>query len=223
VLSEDKNISLSPYTFLQVTSPRNVLFCNVAQPVSRATVSAVVCPAWRHVTQTVDFIKDVLRNSTTEMTKGGKAAVRRAGALEGGTPFENSKTSTIGARPLRRLRAGGEARPAANPRPLSIVVATSGATGSGIAGGSCSSRSHWLCSLGPPAANGCAASPARQRWSSPSDREPRGSASIPVPQTLYGACSRLRPTPLKLRKSPGVSVRKLANSYGISPQANKQK
>jgi hypothetical protein len=55
------------------------------------------------------------------------------------------------------------------------------------------------------------------------DREPRGSASIPVLQTLYGACSRLRPTPLKLRESPGVRVRKLANSYGISPQANKQK
>jgi hypothetical protein len=42
-------------------------------------------------------------------------------------------------------------------------------------------------------------------------------ARIPVLQTLYGACSRLRRTPLKLRKSLGVRVRKLANSYGTSP------
>jgi hypothetical protein len=47
--------SLSPYAFFQVTNPRNVLFCSVAQPVTRATVSAVVCPTWRDITQAVGF------------------------------------------------------------------------------------------------------------------------------------------------------------------------
>jgi hypothetical protein len=47
------NISLSPYAFFQVTNPRNVLFCNVAQLVTRATVSAVMCPTWRDITQAV--------------------------------------------------------------------------------------------------------------------------------------------------------------------------
>jgi hypothetical protein len=49
------NISLRPYAFFQVTDPRNVLFSNVAQPVTRATVSAVVCPTCRDIAQAVGF------------------------------------------------------------------------------------------------------------------------------------------------------------------------
>jgi hypothetical protein len=35
------------WRFSEVTNPRNVSFCNVAQPASTATVTAVVCPTWR--------------------------------------------------------------------------------------------------------------------------------------------------------------------------------
>jgi hypothetical protein len=50
-----RNISLSLYAFFRVTNPRYVLLCNVAQPVTRVTVSAVVCPTWRDITQAVGF------------------------------------------------------------------------------------------------------------------------------------------------------------------------
>jgi hypothetical protein len=36
--------SLGPHAFVQLTNPRIVLLCNAAQPASRATVAAVVCP-----------------------------------------------------------------------------------------------------------------------------------------------------------------------------------
>jgi hypothetical protein len=62
-----QNISLSPYALFQVTNRRNVLFCNVAQPVTRATVSAVVCPTWRDITQAVGFHNGAIRYSSTEM------------------------------------------------------------------------------------------------------------------------------------------------------------
>jgi hypothetical protein len=48
-------ISLSAYPFFQLTNPRNVLFCSVAQPVTTATVYAVVCPTWRDTTQAVGY------------------------------------------------------------------------------------------------------------------------------------------------------------------------
>jgi hypothetical protein len=50
-----QNISLGPYAFFQVTNPRNVSFCNVAQPASRATVASVVYPTWQDITQAVGF------------------------------------------------------------------------------------------------------------------------------------------------------------------------
>jgi uncharacterized MAPEG superfamily protein len=43
------------YHYRHRPNPRNVLFCNVAQPASRATVAAVVCPNWRDTTQAVGF------------------------------------------------------------------------------------------------------------------------------------------------------------------------
>jgi hypothetical protein len=46
---------LSPSTFFHVTNPRKVLFRNIAQPVSRATVTAFVCPTWRDTTQSLGF------------------------------------------------------------------------------------------------------------------------------------------------------------------------
>jgi hypothetical protein len=48
----------------------NVLFCNVAQPVCRATVATVVCPTWRDITQAVEFIITVclLRNTNNSNT-----------------------------------------------------------------------------------------------------------------------------------------------------------
>jgi hypothetical protein len=52
VLSAD-NTSWSPSAIFQVTKPRNVSFCNVAQPAS--LVSAVVSPTWRDITEAVGF------------------------------------------------------------------------------------------------------------------------------------------------------------------------
>jgi hypothetical protein len=61
-----KHIVKSFYAFFQLTNPRNVLFCNVAQPVTRAPVSAVACPPWRDITQAVGFYYELLRNSFAE-------------------------------------------------------------------------------------------------------------------------------------------------------------
>jgi hypothetical protein len=55
-----QHTSLGPNAFIQGTNPRNVLFWNVAQPVSRATVTAVVCPTWRYFTQAEGFHTQLL-------------------------------------------------------------------------------------------------------------------------------------------------------------------
>jgi hypothetical protein len=55
VLPEDKTTSLVPHAFFQVINPRNALFCEIAQPVSRVTVTAVECPSSTDFTQAVEF------------------------------------------------------------------------------------------------------------------------------------------------------------------------
>jgi hypothetical protein len=50
-----QNTSLSLSEFFQLANPRNVFFRNLAQPVSKATVAAVVRPAWRDITQAEGF------------------------------------------------------------------------------------------------------------------------------------------------------------------------
>jgi hypothetical protein len=50
-----QNTSLGPHASFQEINPRNILFCNVAQPASKATVATVVCPTWKDITQAAGF------------------------------------------------------------------------------------------------------------------------------------------------------------------------
>jgi hypothetical protein len=55
VLPGVKTTSSGPHAFFQVTNRRKVSFANVAQPVSRATVAAVMHLTWRYFSHGVGF------------------------------------------------------------------------------------------------------------------------------------------------------------------------